>query len=120
MVTGTFDGQVWAECILDQGAQFIAMQADVWERLDIPLHPDRIMVLEATDKSKSTMLGMMPNLQMMIGPLTIMLQVQVIKWTPFKVLLGWPFFSLTVCKTDNQSDRLQYIMLMDPATQRQI
>ena len=120
VVTGTFDGRVRAECILDQGAQFIAMRADVWERLDIPLHPDRIMVLEAADKSKSTTLRMMPNLRMTIGPLTIMLQVQVVKRAPFEVLLGRPFFSLTACKTDDQPDGSQYITLTDPATQRQI
>ena len=57
---------------------------------------------------------------MTIGPLTIMLQVQVIKWAPFEVLLGQLFFSLTACKTDDQPDGSQYITLTDPAMQRQI
>jgi len=47
----TFEGGQSAECILDQGAQVIAMRKDIWENLGLALNPDNVMVMESTNST---------------------------------------------------------------------
>lgn len=108
------EGKLRVECILDQGAQVIAMRKGVWERLGLPLRSDMMMTMESANQSKDQTLGLLQNLKFEFGPVELILHVQVVNKAPFDVLLGHPFFALLECSTKDYSDGDQHIMLTDP------
>ncbi|KAG6329220.1 hypothetical protein ID866_9868 [Astraeus odoratus] len=111
---------IHVECLLDQGAQIIAIRCDLWEALGIPVRPDLATTLEATNKSKEEMLGIVKNAHLKIGGMEFKLQIHVVGGTPFDLLLGHPFFSLSSCVTHDQMLGNQSISLTDPNTGMQM
>ena len=114
VIDATFAGDVKAECILDSGSQFIAMRRDVWEKTGLSLNPDTAAMVEATNSSKSSTLGAIPNVSMTIGDLELAVYVHIVEEAPFEVLLGRPFFVLTKCETKDTEDGGQVLRLTDP------
>lgn len=114
IIDAVLDDKVEVECILDGGAQFIAIRKDVWERLAIPRRSDLIMVLESANGTKSQTLGVCQNLKLSIGSLDLFFQAQVVDVAPFEVLLGRPFFALTSCQDQNYPNGEQTLTLTDP------
>ena len=47
---------VRAECILNGGAQIVAMQKDIWEQLQVPLAPHKAMSMESANAETNMML----------------------------------------------------------------
>ncbi|KAG6328600.1 hypothetical protein ID866_10491 [Astraeus odoratus] len=72
------------------------------------------MTLEAANKSKEEMLGIVENMRLKIGGMEFKLQIHVVGDAPFDLLLGHPFFSLASCVTCDQMLGDQSILLMDP------
>ena len=102
------------ECVLDQGAVVCLMREDLWEKLRVPLSPDKNMTLETANTAKSATLGLIPNTKFTIAAIDVMLQVQVVRQAPFQVLLGRPFFAVTECETKDFVSGDQHITLTDP------
>ena len=102
------------ECVLDQGAVVCLMREDLWEKLRVPLSPDKNMTLETADTAKSSTLGLIPNAKFTIANIDVILQVQVVRQAPFQVLLGRPFFAVTECETKDFVSGDQYVTLTDP------
>ena len=73
------------------------------------------MTLETADTGKSSTLGTIQNMRFLIAGIELRLQVQVVRNTPFEVLLGRLFFALTECETKDFVSRDQHITLMDPS-----
>ena len=113
-VIALVEDTVEVECVLDQGAVVCLMREDLWEKLRVPLSPDKNMTLETADTAKSSTLGLIPNAKFTIANVDIILQVQVVRQAPFQVLLGRPFFAVTECATKDFVSGDQHITLTDP------
>jgi hypothetical protein len=111
-----FDRGIRPECLLDGGAQIIAMRRDIWEQLDLPLMCEKVMVMESANNTRNTTLGVVQDVRVRFGPVTLQLQVQVVEDSPFEVLLGMPFFSLASCHVEYQMNGECFITLQDPNT----
>ncbi|KAG6329363.1 hypothetical protein ID866_9725 [Astraeus odoratus] len=62
------------------------------------------------------MLGIVENVHLKISGMEFKLQIHVVGDTPFDLLLGHPFFSLSSCVTHDQMSGDQSISLTDPNT----
>jgi hypothetical protein len=120
VVFPTFEGGQTAECILDQGAQVIAMRKDVWETLGLALNPDNVMVMESANSTRERTAGHIKDCRMTFGTITLTVQVQVVDKAPFEVLLGRPFFSLGECVTQDYKTGAQDITITDPNTNERV
>ena len=119
-IDATVDGKGPVECILDSGSQIVAIRKEVWVSLGIPIRSDKIMMMEAANKTKSATMGVLENLPVSIGPVNLRLQVQVMQDAPYDMLLGRPFYSLAECVTRDFSSGDQYITMKDPNTGEEI
>ena len=108
------DGRIEVEGVLDQGAQIVAIRKDVWKQLGLPLRSDRALVMESANETKDSTIGEIEHLKVAIGPMTIMLTMQVVEKAPYQLLLGRPFYSLTSCLTRDYPSGEQEITLTDP------
>ena len=111
-----FGPGVEVECILDSGAQIVIMRRDIWEKLRVPITSSKAMNLEAANSSTTLTMGLVENLPVKMGPITVYLQVQVVQDAPFEVLLGRPFFDVTSCTDISQSGGGHQVTLKDPKT----
>ena len=112
----TFGPGVIPECILDGGAQVVVMRRDIWEQLRVPLAPHKAMKMESANSGTTLTLGMVQNLPVTLGDITIHLQIQVVDNAPFEVLLGRPFFAITRCTESNLAGGSHVIELIHPKT----
>ena len=108
------------ECILDFGSQIVAMRKEIWEKIGEPIRSDKIMIMEAANKTKSETMGVLENLKISVGPVELRLQVQVMKDAPYDMLLGRPFYALAQCVTKDYTSGDQYITITDPNTKHEI
>lgn len=112
-IEGVFEDKIICECVLDQGAQFIAVRKDVWKAMDVPRYDDRTVTLEAANKTKSQTLGQ-ATMRMTIGPICLTIAAHVVESAPFEVLLGRPFYAATACVTRDSVNGEQEITLTGP------
>jgi hypothetical protein len=110
----SFAPGVEPECILDGGAQVVVMRKDIWEKLGVPIASNRAMPMESANARTTMTLGLVENLPVQLGPITIYLQVQVVDEAPFEVLLGRPFFDVTSCSEISTSGGRHEIQVRDP------
>ncbi|KAL5521807.1 hypothetical protein ACEPAF_2555 [Sanghuangporus sanghuang] len=117
-VSALIEDTLEVECVLDQGAVVCLLREDVWEKLQIPLSPDKGMILETADAARSSTIGMISNAKFTIAGIDVSLQVQVVPNAPFQALLGRPFFAITECETKDYTSGDQHITLTDPNDRR--
>ena len=98
----------------DDGSQVISIRAKLWERLGIPIRSDRTMVMESANKSKNETIGLLQDLRLDIGGYDFYVQVQVVQDTPYDLLLGQPFFTLTQAMHKHFANGDSCLMLTDP------
>lgn len=110
------DGQFVVNAILDEGSQIIGIRRDIWERLGLPLLKDHTILMESANVSTEMTLGLLRDLPVRIRPSTFYLQVQVFENTPYEMLLGRPFLTLTQAKTYHYRNGDSHITLVDPNT----
>jgi hypothetical protein len=113
----SFGHGVEPECILDGGAQIVVMRKDIWQRLRAPISAAKAMSMESANAGKTMTLGLVENLPLTIGAITVLLQVQIVEDAPFEVLLGRPFFDVTSCVEVSRSGGSHQIQLRCPKTQ---
>ena len=116
---GTLNDRLHVECLLDQGAQIVAIRRDLWEALGVPVRPDLATTLEAANKSKEDTLGVIENVRLKLGSMEFRLQIQVVGDAPFDLLLGHPFFALASCVTRDKISGEQSVALTDPNSRMQ-
>ena len=114
VLDGTLNDRLHVECLLDQGAQIVAIRHDLWEVLGVPVWPDLATMLKAANKSKEDTLGVVENARLKVGGMEFRLQIHVVGDAPFDILLGWPFFALASCITRDQMSGDQSVTLTDP------
>ena len=87
-VEGILDGQIAAECLLDQGSSIVAMRRDVWEKLGNPIHSEHVIHMESSHGTIAPTLGLIKNFPLQIGPCMFHVQMQVADTLPCEVLVG--------------------------------
>jgi hypothetical protein len=112
----SFGPGIEAECILDGGSQVIVMRRDVWQQLNIPFSPAKALTMESANAESNTTLGLVENVPVQIGPVTVLLQIQIVDRAPFEVLLGRPFFDVTNCTEFSTSGGHHEVQIKDPKT----
>jgi len=104
------------ECILDGGSQIVVIRRDVWERIGAPIAANKAMSMESANSGTTKTLGLIEDYPIKLGPVTVLLQIQVLDDAPFEVLLGRPFFDATSCSEVSRSGGGHEIHLVDPTT----
>lgn len=115
-VEPVIEGKFTCECVLDGGAQIVAMRKDIWEKTGIVLKPDEAITMETANSAQVKTVGKAQNVRFTFGSVDLYLQLQVLDDAPFEVLLGRPFFALTACETRDFPSGEQQITLTDPET----
>jgi len=108
------EGNIEVEAILNDGLQVISICQDVWEKLKSPIHTNRAMTMELANGSYDRTMGLLPNLQAVIGECDFYLQVQVIETASFEMLLGCSFFTLVQASTRHFFSGDSHITLLNP------
>jgi hypothetical protein len=109
----TFD----AEAVLDNGSSIVAMRWDAWELLSMPVQSDMTIDMESSHGTIECTVGVISNLPVCFGNITVYLQVHVTDHLPCEILLRRPFFWVTSAKTIDHLDGSQELVLWDPNTQ---
>jgi len=81
---------VTPECILNGGAQIVVMRKDIWEHVHAPIAANKTMPMTSVNVGTTWTIDVVENHPVKIGPVTVKLQIQVVKDAPFEVLLGRP------------------------------
>jgi hypothetical protein len=101
------------ESLLDPGSQIVSMSKEVATVLQIPWDPDIVVHMESANKSLEKTLGLAKNVPFVFGPITVYLQVHVIRNAAYRVLLGRPFDTITESEVKNSKDGSQSLTLTD-------
>ena len=102
------------EVLVDNGSQIVSIQKDLWERIGMPIRLDHVMVMESANKLKDKTMGLLKDLKVDISGYNFYLQVQVVKNTPYKMLLGLLFHTLTQAAHKHFTNGDLHITLTDP------
>ena len=116
VIYADFGNGVKPECILDGGAQSILMRRDIWEKLRVPIAVNRATVMQSANSTSERTEGMVEDLPVTVGKVTVYLQVHVVKNAPFEVLFGRPFFDVTNCAEISNFGGEHVIHIRDPQT----
>ena len=115
------DGKAMVEGVLDSGSQICSISKRIWsDKLGVGLRSDKIMIMEAANKTRTQTMGLLQNLKVKVADMELILQVQVMDDTPYDLLLGQPFFALASCVTRVYPNGEQYLTLHDPNSKREI
>ncbi|KIJ08233.1 hypothetical protein PAXINDRAFT_59915, partial [Paxillus involutus ATCC 200175] len=86
----------------------------VWESIGLPIWSDHLMNMTSVNMQTDTTLGVLENLRLNFGADNVCVQVQILPWANFNMLLGRPFHCLMSATTDDFPDGSQNITLRDP------
>lgn len=115
-VDAVVGGKLEVECVLDQGAAFVAIRRDVVEALGGVVRTDQVIVMTAANSTQDETQGRLPDVPFKFGGLTVYVQAHVVLNAPFRVLLGRPFFAHCKALTQDEVDGSQHLTLTDPNT----
>jgi hypothetical protein len=107
-------------CVLDQGAKVVVMPREVWKELGVPLRSDHSLNMESVNMTCDSTLGVIENVPLDFGVGPMYFQVQVTLHMNFDILLGCPFFKLTLCQTFDLPNGEQDILLTNPNVHKEL
>ena len=102
------------ECILNSGCQVVAMSEDTCHSLGITYDPSIKLNMQSANGDIDQSLGLACNISFQIGPITVYLQVHVIRSPAYDILLGQPFNILTESVIRNFANKDQTITICNP------
>ena len=91
--------------VLDSGLEIIAMPKCIWEELGPPICSDHTMKMSSANTSMDSTIRVLKNLAVDFGTREVMLQVQVLAYANFNLLLGCPFHCLMSVMTEDFPDK---------------
>jgi hypothetical protein len=94
------------------------MNSMIWEKLGNNLQVECALKMEAANSTITEMHGCLHNIRFTFDEINIYLQVQVMPNTPYNILLGHPFYTLTECITKDFANRDQHLTVTDPNTRQ--
>jgi hypothetical protein len=112
----SFGRNIEPECVLDGGSQICVMRYDLWKRLGVPMVANKALPMKSANGGTIFTLGLVEDLEVKLGPISLKLQVQVVDGAPFEVLLGRPFFDVTSCTEISHHGGKHHIQITDPST----
>jgi Aspartyl protease len=110
------DNKEQIECIVDQGSQIIAISEEVCHRLGLTYDPTIQLHMQSVNGAVDLSLGLSRNVACRIGPVTLYLQIHVIRSPTYHILLGGPFDVLTESIVKHFANADQTITIRDPNT----
>ncbi|KAI0257786.1 hypothetical protein BC834DRAFT_839105 [Gloeopeniophorella convolvens] len=112
------DGKLHVEAIVDPGCQVIAMSEEVCTALALVYDPTVKLPMKSANGEIDYALGLARNVPFLIGDITLMLQVHIMRSPAYDILLGRPFDVLTESLVKNFANEDQNITIRDPNTGR--
>ncbi|EJU02069.1 hypothetical protein DACRYDRAFT_37675, partial [Dacryopinax primogenitus] len=101
---------------LDSGSVLVAMNYNTWKDLKVPYYPDSVVNMESANNQATSTMGCVRNLRVTIGPISLFLQVHIVRESPFDLLLGRPFLMLLKCHSLDLLNGDQQLTLTCPNT----
>ncbi|KAJ4465143.1 hypothetical protein J3R30DRAFT_3724440 [Lentinula aciculospora] len=114
------NGRVHVESLLDSGSQIVSTSQQKAEEAGLIWDPDIVIYMQSANRGLEKSLGLARNVPFLIGDLTVLLQVHVIREPAYDLLLGRPIDTLLQTYIQNFADGRQVITLTDPTTNRRI
>ena len=102
------------ECILDPGSMIVAMSEACCNNLGLSYDPTRRLRMESANGEIDESLGIARNVPVTVGPVTLYLQLHVVRSPAYDVLLGRPFDVLTQSTIKNYRNEDVVITIEDP------
>ncbi len=112
------DHQQIVEAILDPGSQIIAMSEGVCMDLALIYDPTIVLNMQSANGEVDKSLGLARNVPLLIGDITLYVQVHIIRSPAYDILLGRPFDILTESVVRNYANEDQTVTIMDPNSRR--
>jgi len=112
------DHQRHVESIIDPGSQIIAMAEQVCLDLALVYDPSIILNMQSANGEVDKSLGLAQNVPMLIGEITLYVQIHIIRSPAYNILLGRPFDTLTESVVRNFANEDQTITIFDPNSGR--
>jgi hypothetical protein len=112
------DHQQHIEAILDPGSQIIAMAEEVCFDLGLAYDPAIILNMQSANGEVDQSLGLARNVPIVIGDITLYIQIHIIRSPAYDILLGRPFDILTESVVRNFSNEEQTVTIFDPNSGR--
>ncbi|PBK84814.1 hypothetical protein ARMGADRAFT_1131661 [Armillaria gallica] len=108
--------QFKVECIVDSGSQIVSMLEATCHRLGLAYDQSTTIEMQAANNTINRSLGLAHNVPLLIGDITLHLQIHVFRESGPHILLGRPFDILTQSMIRNYANGSQIISIHDPNT----
>ncbi|KAF9546812.1 hypothetical protein CPC08DRAFT_613658, partial [Agrocybe pediades] len=102
------------EGVCDTGSQIVCLRKDVWEKINVPVRSDHVMLIESANESTNSTLGLLHNLKIVIGGYDFFVQAQVVENAPYEMLLGLPLLTYTESVLKLFKDGSMHVTFTDP------
>ncbi|KAJ3751797.1 hypothetical protein EV360DRAFT_75913 [Lentinula raphanica] len=114
------NGRLHVESLLDSGSQIVSISQEKAQEAGLIWDPDIVIYMQSANKGLEKSLGLARNVPFLIGDMTVLLQVHVLRKPAYDALLGRPFDALLQTYVQNFTDGRQVITLTDPLDNRRI
>ena len=108
------------ECVVDPGSSIIVMSEEVCHNLSLIYDPSVQLPMQCANGSIDKTLGLARNVPCEIGPITLYMQIHVVRDPAYDVLLGRPFDVLTASVVRNYRNESQTITISDPNSETSV
>ncbi|KNZ80984.1 hypothetical protein J132_03684 [Termitomyces sp. J132] len=113
------DNKEEVECIHDSSSQIILMSAEIASDIGLSYDPNIVLNMQSTNGTMDQSLGLACNVPCTIGDIMIYLQIHILQFPAYDILLGCPFDILTQSTVNTISNIETTITIMDPNTGQQ-
>ena len=107
---------LFIESILDPSSQVISMAKEVCHSLGLIYDPEVKLSMQSANGEIDEMLGLMRNVPIQIGEITLYLQFHIMRNPAYDILLGRPFDVLVESIIFNFENKSQTVTIHDPNT----
>ncbi|PBK89134.1 hypothetical protein ARMGADRAFT_936609, partial [Armillaria gallica] len=108
--------QFKVECIIDSGSQIVSMSEATCHQLGLDYDRSTTIEMQAANNTINRSLGLARDVPLLIGDITLHLQIHVFRESGPHILLGRPFDILTQSMIRNYANGSQIISIHDPNT----
>ena len=106
------------ECVLDPGSMIIAVSEACCNSLGLLYDPTFRLHMESANGEVNKSLGLARNVPFTVGPITIFLQLHIVKSPAYDILLGRPFDVLMQSVIKNYCNEDMTLTIEDPNAHR--
>jgi hypothetical protein len=107
---------LYVEAVIDPGSQVISMSEAVCHALGLSYDPRIKLRMQSANGEVDETLGLARNVPLLVGEITLYVQVHIIRKPAYDVLLGRPFDTLTESIVRNFGNEDQTLTIHDPNT----